>query len=603
MSPLRNTYGIPWPADATELDIEMAMIQSGGYVTNPATGHRHGSGLFHHFRQMQSILWPEDDHHRWSDLILSTILEERITVITGSRDSGKTRTVSKWALCDYWCHPETTLILMTSTDNRGLELRVFGDIKSLFQRAKDRCPHLAGNVVDAKHGIFTDNIGEDGEVRDMRKGIIGVPCIGSQGEFLGQSLRNFAGIKQQRRRLIGDELQYILVEYLKVLDAMDKGDFKFAGLGNPIAENGKALDRVSEPQDGWGSQGQITKTISWRNKYQGVTINLVGTDSPNFDKETPNRFPYLMNQKDADTVAARPGGKDSIEWWSLVMGVRKVGAVINRVLTPEMIEANGGFGPVIWSGVKPTTKVYGVDAGFGGDECVRTFLEFGESVDGQTVILFGEQKVIPVLLSSNVSPEDQIALFAKSDCAALGVPDDNVYIEAGMRATLAVSFARILSPAINAINFGGTATQRPVSNDLFIYDEKEHRRRLKTCYEHYSKFVTELAFSVRAVVESKQARGFPRLAADEFGRREWRYVYNDRYELETKQEYKLRNGGVSPNYSDSVMIAVEGARRLGFEIERMRDPNASPVAEDWLKIERDKYRQAVRKTELNYARH
>jgi hypothetical protein len=595
---LRNTYGLEWPANMTDVGVEMAMIRSGGFRTYG--GKAYGAGLFHHYRTLQTLLWPEDDHHRWSDLILKTILEERIVAITGSRDSGKTRTVSKWALCDYWCHPENTLIIMTSTDNRGLELRVFGDIKSLFQRAKDRYPWLAGNVVDAKHGIFTDSIGEDGEVRDMRKGIIGVPCIGSQGEFLGQSLRNFAGIKQQRRRLIGDELQYILTDYLKVLDAMDKGDFKFAGLGNPIAENGKALDRVSEPKNGWGSQGEVTKTATWPNKYNGVTINLVGTDSPNFDAATANRYPYLMNQKDADTVSARPGGKDSIEWWSLVMGVRKVGAVINRVLTVEMIETNGGFGPVIWTGGKPLMKIYGVDAGFGGDECVRTFIECGEEVGGQNVILFGEQKVIPVLLSSPVSPEDQIALFAKADCAGLGVPDENVYIEAGMRATLAISFARIMSPAINAINFGGPATQRPVSNDVFIYDEKQHARRLKTCYEHYSKFVTELAFSVRAVVESRQARGFPRQAAEEFGRREWRYVYNDRYELETKQEYKVRNGGVSPNYSDSAMIAVEGARRLGFVIERLRDPNAPAEADDWLSAELDKYRRTVKKTELNY---
>src|SRR5204863_10070180 len=55
--------------------------------------------------------------------------------------------------------------------------------------------------------VFTDDIGasSDTEARDMRKGIIGIPCISSQGEFLGMALKNFAGIKQKRRRLVGDE--------------------------------------------------------------------------------------------------------------------------------------------------------------------------------------------------------------------------------------------------------------------------------------------------------------------------------------------------------------------------------------------------------------
>src|SRR6185369_3396708 len=84
-----------------------------------------GFGLFYHFKAAQSLIWPEDDHHRWSDLILKEYLDNRITVICGSRDSGKTRGISKAALIDYYVYPDETLILMTSTTLRGLELRVW----------------------------------------------------------------------------------------------------------------------------------------------------------------------------------------------------------------------------------------------------------------------------------------------------------------------------------------------------------------------------------------------------------------------------------------------------------------------------------------------
>ena len=592
-------YGAMWDEGTHPLEIERFCIRKGGRWTwdNGVTA---GLGMFHHFKEMQSILWPEDDHHRWSDLILSTILDNRITVVAGCRDSSKTRTVSKWALCDYWCWPQITLTLMTSTTAQGLEMRVFGDIKSLFARAKERCDFLEGNVVDAKKGIFTDDIAGSDEVRDMRKGIVGIPTMTSEGEYQGMALKNFAGIKQQNRRLIGDELQFISCDYLKVLDSMDKGNFRAVFLGNMIADNGKALDRVSEPINGWSSIDETPKTKVWKNKYNGITVNLCGPDSPNFDPETFNKYDYLLAQSDLDSVASRPMGKETIEWWSQIMGLRKPGVVSDRVLTVDIVKNYHGFDDVVWT-TEPTLKILGIDAGFGGDECVMTYLECGREVEGNNVAVFREQKSIPLMVESKITVEDQIALIAKQYCDSVGVPYENVFIEAGMRATLAVSFSQILSPAINAINFGGSPTDRPVSNDLFIWDDKLQQNRLKKCSEHYSKFVTELAFSVREVVLSNQARKFPLPAAEEYQKRKWRMVYGNLYELETKVEYKERNQSRSPNYSDSTMVAIEGARRRGFQIERLKDPNAvEPNQTDWLEEEIQKERKFARTQELSY---
>lgn len=593
-----QAYGLEWGQQLSAIGIEFRLIQAGGYLA--VKGVQYGQGLFHHYRALQGHLWPEDDHHRWSDLILKEYLANRIIAVMGSRDSSKTRTISKCALCDYYLYSEEILILMTSTNIRGLELRVWGDIKSLHERAKKRLTWLPGNVADSKHGIFTDAI-EDGEdVRDMRKGILCIPCIGPQGEYMGENLRNFCGIKQKRRRLIGDELQFIPSDYLTVLDSLDKGDFRAAFLGNPIADNGKALDKVAEPKDGWDSLGAITKTSTWKNKYNGTTINLVGIDSPNFDKETLNKFDYLVDQGDVDRVSGRPGGRDSLEWWSQIMGVRKLGAVSNRVLTVAEITGYGGFEDCIWEG-STRQKVYSIDAGFGGDPCVRTVLEFGQEVSGRQVIRFGDQKVIPILMSSEFSPEKQIARYAKAECDVLGIPASSVFFDAGMYATLAVEMARELSPEVNAVNFGGTATARPVSSELMVFDQDTQMRRPKTWYEHVSKFVTELWFVVRLLAQCRQARNFPRPAAEEFGRRQWKYVYNDRYELETKADYKLRYQGDSPNHADSLVIAVEGARRLGFVIESLPEGDGEKSKDDdYLQNELRRYRSGAKKRQLHY---
>lgn len=281
------------------------------------------------------------------------------------------------------------------------------------------------------------------------------------------------------------------------------------------------------------------------------------------------------------------------------MGIRKAGVISERVLTVELVQANGGFKDVIWE-TEPTMKVLGIDAGFGGDPCVATYIECGTEVGGVEVMKFVEQLTIPITVSGNVTAEDQIANYTKAYCALNGISDSNVFVECGMRATLAISMGRIMSPAVNAINFGGPATTRPVSNDLFVFDERTQERRLKTCYEHYSKFVSELAFGVRAVVESGQARTFPMPAAEEFQKRETRFVYGDRHEIESKVEYKKRNAGESPNKSDSVMVVVEGARRLGFVVQRMSEGGGS-TQDDWLSKEVEQHDREQRKYELNYS--
>jgi len=941
-------YGLKWDPWLSPLEIEFQMIQHGGVIERK--GRKYGEGLFQHYRNAQTIRWPEEDHHRWSDLILKTILEERLTVTQGSRDSSKTRTYVKWALIDYWCFPHNTLFLISSTDVRGLELRVWGDIKDLWDRNRDKFDWLQGNPVDSKHGIFTDALDETGDIRDMRKGIIcfvpetwvdtptgkiqiknakpgtevlnacgsgRIKAVGvsyapkivrvslSNGEFLdctpehpfftqcgwikaidlkkydkvfsayetmsilsettwtrlpeseilfailpylqtqdivqtmpqdvssvaqeikdgsgvilqyrlcfalgfperktgeaGQQavremqsanadgspqsrflltclprspnvrqllsmssgfsfastfqnkaenallrsilqaeiheskncplffagnetrtpvgsgistsgvgpeslhrekteaerqaslhhglglpcdtpecgsgrgdsqhhrqaatrletnertkqtwvesvkvlesagdaryepskggyrvynleveghpsysvngiivhncvpvldsegnetklLEKFVGVKQKRRRVICDEAQFLPARYLSILANVDKGDFKSGFTGNPLGQ--KALDRVAEPECGWANFPEPTKTATWRNKFDGVTINLVGTDSPNFDIGRPKDYDYLINADDARRVEKR-FGKDSIEFYSQIMGVRKSGLNPRIVLTPEMCKVNGAYDQCLW-GHEDLTNVLGIDAGYGGDACETIFIQFGQSAVGNPVVKFHEPEIIPINLNDPSTPEDQIANGAKKMCQRLNVPFSNVYFEAGMRATLAISLARILGNEVNAVNAGGPATERPVSSDLFVDDETRFgAKRLKRCDEHYSKFITEMWFMVRLLVECKQARELPASVVKEFSEREWIWARGTKYELETKEDFKLRCH-YSPNKADATAIALEGARRLGFDIARIPVRDAEKEHDNWLEKEMAAHRKLASKGELKY---
>lgn len=574
----------------------MQMIRAGGYIT--LGGVKYGEGLFHHFKALQQLIWPDgEDHHRWSDLMLREILAQRITAITGARDSGKTHVaLSRYGLTDYFCFPNETLILISSTDLRGLQMRVFGDIKDMHKKALDRHPWLPGHVVESRYGIFTDEISEDTPTRDMRKGIICIPCLDRKGKWVG-GLEKFVGIKQKRRRLLGDECQFMHAEYQTVLSNLDEGDFKGVFVGNTLA-NRKALDKIAEPVEGWENRPQPTKTDVFPNKYDGITIQLVGTDSPNFDDPPGSftRYKYMVNRESEERVGKR-WGRDSEQYHSQISGLRKTGLFAHRVLTEDMCKRGGAFSQVVWTG-DPLIKVYACDMAFGGDRAIAGYCEFGTEVGGGIVMRVNPPSEIPISVETDA--EDQISLFIRKECTALEIPAAHVYFDAGMRATAATSLAKLFSPEVNAVNFGGTPTKRPVSADEYVTDIQTGTRRLKRCDEHYDRFVSELWFSVRYTVLSRQMRELPQDVAAEFYEREWAKIKGDRYELETKEEMKLRCG-YSPDLADWLAIAVEGARRLGFMIESLPEyQQANPKDEDYLRKEVDKYQKERRKRSLSY---
>lgn len=592
-------YGMHVSVVYDPVQLEIDCIRKGGQWQRK-DGSLAGEGLFFHYKRLQQLLWPEDHHHRWSDLILKEILQNRITAIIGCRDSGKTYGIAKYGLTDYFCFPNETLILISSTDMRGLELRVWGELKGQFRRAKERVPWLPGHLIDSKHCIATDNLQED-EHRDLRKGIVTIPCLSAGGQWTG-GLSRFVGLKQKRRRLLGDEAQFMKPAYLESLANLNDGDFKGVFVGNPLGE-GDPLDKISEPKDGWGTEGDVTKTTSWDNRFiEGRTLNLVGTDSPNFDQsqEPTAKYSFLNSQKSIDHVVAFYG-MDSLQYYMFCLGVRKPGLHARRVLSKKMCVKFGAFDSAVWLNTQQT-KVYGVDAaygGLGGDRCVGIRMDFGPDITGKIILKVYAPDLIPVSIKEAGLPEDQIAEWVKRKCEGDGIPATNVFYDATGRGSLGTSFARIWSAYVNPVEFGGKPTDRPVSSSLQVRDAETGQMRLKLCSDHYSKWVTEAWFSVRYVVESRQMRELPEGVMDEFCRREWKMVRGDKIEVETKDEMKLRVN-ISPDLADAAATCLEGARRLGFHIAAIENPLAKKADDSWKTLLRDRAKQLRTSHELQY---
>lgn len=606
MAAQREKYGLLWSQDFDDLQIEMWMIQKGGaFVRN---GKTYGMGLSHHYGQMRRFIWPhlddERNGQRWHKLCRDEIRRPnaKVTVLMGPGSSGKTHEAAWNYLCEYYCFPEETLVMVSSTDMRGLELRVFGEIKHLHEYAKSQYEWLPGYMIDSKKAICTDDLDED-RARDLRKGVIGIPTVqGGKNTGLGK----WIGVKQKRVRLIADEAPMMSDTFLSAFSNLDKNeDFQAIVLGNPQDPN-DPLGKSAEPIDGWDSHMEPEKTEVWNTRFlNGRCVNLVGTDSPNFDfpADQPTKFKYLISrQKIENTLSFFP--KDSSEYYSQCKGTMKIGVLARRILTRELCRQNHALDEPVWKGEVPRTKVYYSDIAYGGDRCVACHAEFGEDINGKQIIAFGIPKIIPVTVGSGMEPEYQISEFIKADCEELGIPPENVGHDSTGRGSMGTALARVWSNKTNPVESGGRPTDRPVSLDITIKDPKTNETRLKKCSEHFDRMVSELAFVVRYAVEAGQLRRFPAQALEEFANRKWDRVKGDKISIEpktgtpTKPGYKQRLG-MSPDYADCIAGVVEMARRAGFLISKLGKPVPKGATEsDWLSKREEEYQKLLKSKAL-----
>lgn len=583
-----SKYGLTAPDGCSlseqELILEIDAIRIGGIKG----GLESGLDLAEHYLNAHRILWPEDKQHRWFRLGMLGIVENKVTIMLGCANASKTYLMSAHALIDFWCFPDTSLSLISSTDIRSLELRIWGrGIKWLFNRARARFPNLPGYILESKMAIVPDDVDQDGQfAREINKGLVCVPCV-SGGRFVGMS--KFQGVKPPSSpgkndgilKHYGDE---VAVMQPSILDGytnwMSNTNFKGVMAGNPT-DISDPLCVASEPPGGWDSFVDNCKTQTWRSRWHDAfCIAFDGRDTPNND-EPKDSYSFLAA---SDYVArlTKTYGEDSWQLYQQGIGKPSKGMVSNRVITIGLCERHKAFDHAVWIG-KPRTKIYALDPAYGGgDRCVGGEGEFGEDKDGNIILSIGEPEIIPIRINAALEPEEQISIFIKEKTERLGIPVENIFYDAFGRGTLGFAFAKVFGASCpNPVDSGAQPTDRPVRFDLYV-EEEGRPRRLKRCNEHYSKFVTEMWFSTREAIESNQVRSLPMNVAQEGQLRMFSIVKGNRIEVESKDVMKERIKK-SPDLYDWFSILTEGARRLGFKIERIgRDIKPpSGVEEDY----------------------
>ena len=572
-----SRYGLDFPPRTSELEIERQMIRHGGQWIGKQ-GQTIGHGRFFHFKRFEQLLYGDAKlWHVWNELQLKCFLEYRTIGIMGPASSGKTNGAATDFLSYWFVWPECTTVLVCSTTKERLEDRIWGEIKKYFKISRGRWPDLPGHLIEGRMRIVMDALGENLEGRDFRNGLIGVPCKRG-GNYVG--LGDFAGIKNERMLVAADEVSLLPGTFIFAVSNLDKNPILIVeGLGNP-KDTLDALGVLCEPAEelgGWdGGIDQTPKTKTWKTRRpDGIAIQLVGSESPNLDGKLG--IP-LITQKQIDRDIAQYG-KDSLQFTMMNQGMMPRGQGSRRIITRQRCLKNRATDDPVWLNSE-RTKIGFLDAagwgGSGGDRCVFGELQFGHEAENinaaemditnlisqqpsknnhKKILALIDFMVVPINVTVDEEPQDQIAAFVKRECVTRNIPPQNFFFEAGMKASLVSAFGKLWSPQTNPIDAGSPPSDREVSAKIQI-----------PCKTYYSKFITEMWYSVRLVIEAGQFRGMTEGVMMEGCAREWTIVGANKIEAESKIKMKEKTGK-SPDLFDGLAVGVEGARRLGFVID------------------------------------
>lgn len=606
-------YGLWWPKYLDPLEIEFKMCRKGGRWKSES-GVTYGEGLFFHYRRAMQLMCPEVVWHKWNNLIVEKYCDKQIRTIAilGPASSGKTHTSALCGITDYFIWPDQSTIIVCSTTKELLEQRVFGEIKRLWRNARKLHRWLPGNLIEGRLRIVTDTRDEfnEGDGRDFINGVIGVP-VKKGNDYVG--LGDFAGMKNKRVTLIGDELSLLPSAFIHAISNLDKNvGMKVIGLGNP-KDTMDALGMLAEPAahlGGWDSGiDQAPGTKTWETKrHGGICIQLPGDDSPNLDGSLGCP---LITQEAIDRDKSFYS-EDSV-WYSMMdLGRMPRGLGSRRVLTRQMCIKFGALEKPDWLDAN-RTRIGFLDAaygGVGGDRCIFGEIQFGQenvplnlddaanAVINQVpmnrkrrqIIALIETVLVPVSQKMNDLPCDQIVNFCRQQCESRMIPPENFYYDAGMRAALVQAFARLWSSNTNGLDFmGPAADDRKVSQDIDVL-----------CCDYYDNKITEVWYSVRMAVESGQFRGMTDGPLLEFCQREWEIVGKHKTKVQTKEKMKKATGR-SPDEADAVAIGLYGAILKGFTIERLKSEFQAMRDDRWKTALQNQSRQLWQSKALNHA--
>jgi hypothetical protein len=552
----REKYGLLFPADASDLDIELLCYRLGS--------PQKSKGF--HFRKCVDFLWNHPGSskqfiwHPWAEEMLDASIREQYLAVGGCASSGKTDFFAVEALVEWLCAPHATQCLITSTSLKDSRKRIWSTIEDYFNALENPPGTLVSSMGVIKF------VAPNGKPSDK----YGITLIAADESKEKDAIGKMMGFKAVRLRLYADELPELAPAILNTAysNLARNADFKMRGLGNPKSHY-DAFGLFATPADGWKS---VNETMYRWPTARGYFIRFNAERSPNV---LAGRviYEFLPKQKDLDD-AARDLGPASAAYYRMLKGFWCPTGIVNAIYAETEIEGfRGAEKTVTWKDSQQV-KCASLDPAFtnGGDKTILRFGISGEDVDGIKVLFMTE--IVPLFddASSSIPRTHQLAQQVKAHCESRGILPKHFAMDVtGAGGPFADVLAVIWSADFHRVYFGGAASDRPVS----VAEEDV------ACSSRYTNRVTELWWGGKELLRGHQLRGLDSDTIRQMTERVYNTLKrggNMMIEVESKVLMKAR-GAPSPDMADAMFVLIDLAReRMGFSSSEK--VARTPVAED-----------------------
>ena len=524
---IKHKYNLAFDIQLNELELELFAFKVGLPV------ERGGLGRYQHCRNVADMMWPKLSWNPWLERMIECLCEEQWTCWAGCGASGKTFGASLFSMIWFAADPLNTSIILTSTTAKMIRKRAWPVIQELYRTAKGGYP---AHMVDSKTTLQAIR-GDD------KHAVFAIPVLDGA---TSKAVANIQGIRSPRTFVIVDEATDTPEAAFEACSNLQKGtrEFKFLAIGNPHSKFDQH-GRFATPKNGWSSVS--VEDEEWETE-RGVCVRFDGMQSPNM-LAGKNKYDYLINE-DQIRQAQKYDGVDSPKFWKYTRGMWAPEGVCKTVLSESLVEKYKATHPATF--VSRSEMIAGLDPAFnGGDRCVIQFARYGDFDNGKMGIQMERSEIIEINAQSSEPVHFQIANRVKTLCEEYKVSPNRLAVDAtGEGGGLCDIISKVWSPAIHRVEFGGKASDRPVSPEDY-----------RKSSDVYANKVTELWFSVRQWVINEQLRGMSIDSAVEFCSR----MFDDEKRMtiiERKADMKARTGK-SPDLADAVAIVVEMARHIG----------------------------------------
>lgn len=559
-------YGREFDTDSL-LDVELHCFRVGLSIEGG------GLGRAGHFKRIVTAIWDDFIWYEWAHEQAEAICENKVTGFTSGASSGKSDMLARYALVSWYANPTDTLVIVCSTTSTDARQRVWGSLVKFHRQARaKKCS--VGNLIETQM-IIRLSEKTDGMATSDNNSI----CLVAAGnEDKDNALKRLQGRKAGNVTLILDELQdcspTIIDAALWNLSA--NANFEVHAAGNASSRfdpHGTFLT----PREGWSSVNRTTR--KWPIKVglmEGIGMHFDATaeDSPNmarFANGMP-QLPFLRQAQDSIGARSLLGDQNPVFLRQFVGWWPDKDEESNYIVTDAALASHNAYDKPVWK--NGYVNIVGIDPSYssGGDMFILAILRYGLSVEDVWIIECHEAIQIRAKPLPNETKDFAAIRKCREICAERDISTRNIGIDSSAGTPMLSIAHQMWSPDILGVQFGGSASELPVS--------QTDKRVAKDLYANRT---SELACVFVEFLNAGQIRGVQPDHAKQLTARKYELAAGGKIKIESKTDFKLRCG-YSPDIKDAFNIGFAVLRERLHVKAGAGTPQAASSGGNWKEL-------------------